>query len=102
MSQSNDDAVRSPGHYAGHTGIECRDAIASMIGRESAADHWVATAVEYLWRWRGKDGVRCGEWFRHYVCAGCQPHVAPFRRQCGGEYPADVAEAFAAYRADLP
>lgn len=49
-----------------------------------------------------ESGVRCGEWFRHYVCAGCQPHVAPFRRWCGGEYPADVAEAFAAYRADLP
>ena len=58
MSQSNDDAVRSPAHYAGHTGIECREALASMVGRESAADHWVATAVEYLWRWREKAGVQ--------------------------------------------
>ena len=50
-------AVAHPRHYMGHTGIECMDAMRSMMGREGATFYWEGCAFKYLWRWRTKNGV---------------------------------------------
>lgn len=54
------DAVEHPAHYAG-TGIECMDAMASMMGAVAGdvppiAAYWWGNAFKYLWRWRKKNG----------------------------------------------
>ena len=54
------DAVEHPAHYAG-TGIECMDAMASMMGAVASdvppiAAYWWGNAFKYLWRWRKKNG----------------------------------------------
>lgn len=51
------DAVAHPRHYMGHTGIECMDAMRSMLGRDAACAYWQGCAFKYLWRWRDKGGV---------------------------------------------
>ena len=50
-------AVSHPRHYMGHTGIECMDALRSMIGRDGMECYWEGCAFKYLWRWRAKNGV---------------------------------------------
>lgn len=54
------DSVEHPAHYAG-TGIECMDAMASMMGAVAGdvppiAAYWWGNAFKYLWRWRKKNG----------------------------------------------
>ena len=51
------DAVAHPRHYMGHTGIECMDALRSMVGREGMVNYWEGCAFKYLWRWKTKNGV---------------------------------------------
>lgn len=50
-------AVSHPRHYMGHTGIECMDAMRSMMGSEGVTFYWEGCAFKYLWRWRAKNGV---------------------------------------------
>lgn len=55
------DTVRNPVHYAG-CGIECKDALASMMGPCSGLmtpliAYWWGCAFKYLWRWPLKGGV---------------------------------------------
>lgn len=51
------DAVAHPRHYMGHTGIECKEAMRSMMGTAGAAYYWEGCVFTYLWRWREKNGV---------------------------------------------
>lgn len=58
--RKNDAAVEHPEHYAGD-GIECMDALASMMGAdgldvEPAQAFWWGNAFKYLWRWPLKNG----------------------------------------------
>jgi hypothetical protein len=52
------DLVNRPDHYC-KGGVECIDAVDAAIsdlqGREA---HYTASALQYLWRWKSKDGVR--------------------------------------------
>lgn len=59
-AQGATDAVEHPAHYAG-TGIECMDAMSSMMGAVAGdvppiAAYWWGNAFKYLWRWRKKNG----------------------------------------------
>ncbi len=49
--------VTKPVHYAGHTGIECKDAMESMLGTDSYTAYMQGCAFKYLWRWRDKNGI---------------------------------------------
>ncbi len=51
------DPVTKPSHYAGHTGIDCKAAMESMLGTEAYVSHMQACAFKYIWRWRGKNGI---------------------------------------------
>lgn len=51
------DPVTNPSHYAGHTGIECKTAMESMLGTEAYASYMQGCAFKYLWRWREKNGI---------------------------------------------
>ena len=51
------DPVTKPSHYAGHTGIDCKAAMESMLGTEAYVSHMQACAFKYLWRWKDKNGV---------------------------------------------
>lgn len=50
-------AVSHPRHYSGCTGIECMEAMRSMMGPEGMEYYWQGCAFKYLWRWRAKNGV---------------------------------------------
>lgn len=50
-------AVEHPRHYMGHTGIECMDAMRSMMGREAMASYWRGCVFKYLWRAPDKNGL---------------------------------------------
>lgn len=60
------DMVNSPPHYT-KGGIECIDALESMLGTESFIDHCRATAVKYLWRaphkGRLEEDLEKAEWY---------------------------------------
>lgn len=49
--------VSKPSHYAGHTGIECKDAMESMLGTDAYTAYMQGCAFKYLWRWRDKNGI---------------------------------------------
>jgi hypothetical protein len=52
------DLVNSPEHYC-KGGIECIDAVDAAICDLSGRNaHYTASAIQYLWRWKSKDGVR--------------------------------------------
>lgn len=51
------DPVTKPSHYAGHTGIDCKTAVESMLGTEAYVSHMQACVFEYIWRWRYKNGI---------------------------------------------
>lgn len=51
------DPVTKPSHYAGHTGIDCKTAVESMLGTEGYVSHMQACVFEYIWRWRYKNGI---------------------------------------------
>lgn len=56
------DAVEHPEHYSGDGGVECMDAMRSMMSGElyalpPFAAYWWGCAFKYLWRWRRKNGV---------------------------------------------
>lgn len=101
------DPVTKPAHYAGHTGIECKQAMESMLGTDEYVSYMQGCAFKYLWRWKSKNGIEdlkkahecayCGEtipagtrgvlmesglWMRlfwkRYACPRCQPYVSEF------------------------
>ena len=49
--------VTKPAHYAGHTGIECKAAMESMLGTDFYTAYMQGCAFKYLWRWREKNGI---------------------------------------------
>lgn len=51
------DPVINPSHYAGHTGIDCKAAMESMLGTEAYVSHMQACVLKYIWRWRDKNGI---------------------------------------------
>lgn len=51
------DSVIKPSHYAGHTGIDCKAAIESMLGTEAYVSHMQACVLNYIWQWRDKNGI---------------------------------------------
>lgn len=51
------DPVIKPSHYAGHTGIDCKAAMESMLGTEAYVSHMQACVLKYIWRWRDKNGI---------------------------------------------
>jgi hypothetical protein len=51
------DPVNSPTHYTHGDGIECIDAIDSMLGHELSLAYYQASVLKYLWRWKYKGGV---------------------------------------------
>lgn len=51
------DTVARPSPYAGHTVIDCKTAMESMLGTEAYVSHMQACVFEYIWRWRDKNGV---------------------------------------------
>ena len=51
------DPVTKPSHYAGHTGIECKEAMESMLGTDPYIAYMQGCAFKYLWRWKEKNGV---------------------------------------------
>lgn len=51
------DPVTKPSHYAGHTGIDCKAAMESMLGTDAYVSHMQACAFKYIWRWRDKNGI---------------------------------------------
>lgn len=51
------DPVTKPSPYAGHTGIDCKTAMESMLGTEAYVSHMQACVFEYIWRWRYKNGI---------------------------------------------
>ncbi len=51
------DVVTKPAHYAGHTGIECKAAMESMLGTDAYTACMHGFAFKYLWRWRDKNGI---------------------------------------------
>lgn len=51
------DVVAKPAHYAGHTGIECKAAMESMLGTDAYTAYMQGCAFKYLWRWRDKNGI---------------------------------------------
>lgn len=51
------DPVTKPSHYAGHTGIECKQAMESMPGTDEYVSYMHGCAFKYLWRWKSKNGI---------------------------------------------
>lgn len=61
------DNVNRPSHYC-KGGIECIDACdAAISDLEGSAAHYTASAIQYLWRWRSKNGVEDLRKARWYV-----------------------------------
>ena len=56
-TNSGYDPVTKPSHYAGHTGIECKAAMESMLGTDAYTAYMQGCAFKYLWRWRDKNGI---------------------------------------------
>lgn len=56
------DPVKSPSHYDGAYGVECREALANMVDRDSGltpeAVYWWGCALKYVWRAPIKNGVQ--------------------------------------------
>ena len=57
LEPSGFDPVTKPSHYAGHTGIECKAAMESMLGTGAYTAYMQGCAFKYLWRWRNKNGI---------------------------------------------
>lgn len=49
--------VTKPSHYQGYTGIECKEAMQSMLGTDPYIAYMQGCAFKYLWRWKEKNGV---------------------------------------------
>lgn len=49
--------VTKPSHYQGHTGIECKEAMESMLGTDPYIAYMQGCAFKYLWRWKEKNGI---------------------------------------------
>lgn len=59
------DAVNHPSHYT-TGGIECFDAMASMLTREELIGYLRGNSFKYRWRFRHKNGaedLRKAEWY---------------------------------------
>lgn len=52
------DTVTKPSPYAGHTGIDCKTAMESMLGTDVYVSHMQGCAFEHLWSWRDKNGIQ--------------------------------------------
>lgn len=50
------DPVTSPRHYT-DGGVECIDAIRAALGEDSFRDFCIGNVLNYVWRWRLKNGV---------------------------------------------
>lgn len=49
--------VTKPSHYQGCTGIECKEAMESMLGTDLYIAYMQGCAFKYLWRWKEKNGI---------------------------------------------
>lgn len=49
--------VTKPSHYQGYTGIECKEAMESMLGTDLYIAYMQGCAFKYLWRWKEKNGI---------------------------------------------
>lgn len=52
------DTVTKPTPYAGHTVIDCKTALESMLGTDVYVSHMQGCAFEHLWSWRKKNGIK--------------------------------------------
>lgn len=60
------DSVNHPGHYEGHTSIECIDAMILTFGVKRTAEYCVQNAYKYIWRHENKNGIedlKKAEWY---------------------------------------
>jgi hypothetical protein len=61
------DSVNHPSHYC-KGGVECIDAVDAAVsdlsGREA---HYTASAIQYLWRWKSKNGAEDLKKARWYI-----------------------------------
>tara|TARA_R110002020_G_scaffold238795_2_gene451331 strand:- start:482 stop:748 length:267 start_codon:yes stop_codon:yes gene_type:complete len=54
----NEDVVNHPPHYSGgEGGIECIDAMRSMLTREEYIGYLRGNSLKYRWRFRSKNGI---------------------------------------------
>lgn len=56
-----------PPYYKGQNGIECKDAMVAMLGKDGYLNFCEACVLKYIWRWRGKDGVKSLKKAREYL-----------------------------------
>lgn len=49
--------VTKPSHYQGYAGIECKEAMKSMLGTDLYIAYMQGCAFKYLWRWKEKNGI---------------------------------------------
>jgi hypothetical protein len=52
------DKAVEPDHYIGNGGLRCHEAQRAMMTPQEYAGYWAGTAVKYIWRWRGKNGIQ--------------------------------------------
>lgn len=77
------DPVKCPAHYAGDGKIACMDAMRSMMagyveeGADGMAAYWSLTALKYLWRWPGKNGVQDLEKARQCISYAIDACLSP-------------------------
>ena len=50
------DNVNHPNHYANSCSVECIDTMLVAFGSYVMYYHCIATAYEYIWRWKNKNG----------------------------------------------
>jgi len=66
VSDAAYDAVNRPSYY-NKGGIECIDAVTAAISNLKGVEaHMTASALQYLWRWKEKNGaedLRKARWF---------------------------------------
>ena len=63
----NNDVVNNPEHY-NQGGIECIDAIESMLTRDEFIGYLRGNSLKYRWRFRYKNGaedLRKAEWYEN-------------------------------------
>lgn len=52
------DAAENPTHYA-KGGLECRQVVAAVVSNCSGYEgHLLGSAIEYIWRWKNKNGIQ--------------------------------------------
>lgn len=61
------DVVNHPSHYC-KGGVECIDAVdAAVSDLEGREAHYTASAIQYLWRWKSKNGAEDLKKARWYI-----------------------------------